>query len=732
MTATAVILPPGETLAGFRIREAIGIGGMAVVYRADQVSLGREVALKVLSPELGRDEVFSERFRREGMHVARLDHPNIIPIYDAGRDKGRLFLAMRLVEGMTLAERMRAEPLSAEETVHILRPIADGLDAAHATGLVHRDIKPQNILITERGHPYLTDFGVAKRVESAGLTETGGFVGSFHYAAPEQVLGTPPSPATDVYALTAVLYQCLTGTVPYSSYTDAGVLFAHVNQPPPHVPLPEARELNSVIEEGMAKDAADRYPSASELITAIERSLEGLPPARLRRRPSFPSAPDTPCEGGTVALPAIGVDSSSNIGTAPPLPPLTTADVEGSQSGLRDHGSTHKGRLRMVAGAAGLAVVGGAIVGLLLTGGGPAAAASRVARSGALSINYRLPWTRTRGAFGAFAVSPTRGTGAQAPIQLASGGVTLAAGSVGHSAVIPGGPPPALVARFGHPTLNTTTQLANGASAATYRWNSAAGRSLETWVIPTARGDLAIICSAPARMTAQLRSCAGFAMRARVSGAAVLPVGPVLALARSLKRALGGVAAGRRTLTGAHHGRVAVTATAIAREDARAATTLNKLDVPVRYAPVVSGLAAAFNAEARALTNLAHAADTNDRRKYVLASEAVEAASRNVAAASRRVATARLLTLSLPALTVPRLPAAHQTIATPASTSGTPSTTTTAASSVTTPTQSSTPSSAPSGTGSSHPTQSHSTQSSKQKTSSTQSPSTTGSSGPLH
>ncbi len=712
MTATAVVLPPGEVLGGFRVREAIGIGGMAVVYRAEQLSLDREVALKVLSPELGRDEVFSERFRREGMHVARLDHPNIIPIYDAGRDKGRLFLAMRLIDGMTLAERIRVEPLSAEETLRMLAPIADGLDAAHATGLVHRDIKPQNILITERGHPYLTDFGVAKRVESTGLTETGGFVGSFHYAAPEQVLGMPTSPATDVYALTAVLYQCLTGTVPYSSYTDAGVLFAHVNQPPPQVPLPEAHELNSVIEHGMAKDVADRYPSASELITATERSLDGLPPARLHRRPTFQSAPDTPYEDGTVALPEIGDDSSSNIGTARPLPPLTTPDVEPSESAGPDAGGTHRNRRRMVAGAAGLAIVGGAIAALLLSNG--AAAASHVAHSGALSISYRSPWTRTRGAFAALAVSPTRRNAGQGPIQLVSGGATLAAGSVANSAVVPGGPPPALVARFGHPAVHTTAQLANGASAATYRWNSAAGRSLETWVIPTARGDLAIICAAPAEMTAELRSCAEIATRAGVSGGAVLPV----ALVHSLERAVGGATARRRTLQVSGQ-RLAATATAIAREDTRAATSLKRLNVPPRYARMVFGLAAAFNAEARALTNLAHVANTTDRRKYVLASEAVEAASRKVAAASRRVATARLLTLSLAALTVPRAPAAHQTTATSGSTNGAPSasTTTTAASSVTTPTQSNTPSSPSSATGS--------TQSSHTSTGSTQHGSTT-------
>ena len=221
-------------------------------------------------------------------------------------------------------------------------------------------------------------------------------------------------------------------------------------------------------------------------------------------------------------------------------------------------------------------------------------------------------------------------------------------------------------------------------------------------------------------------------MRARVSGDPGLAGGAGLALARSVQRIVGGAAARRRTLAGAHHGRVAVTATAIAREDTRVATTLNKLEVPARYAPVVSALAAAFTAEAGALTNLAHAADTNDRRKYVLASEAVEAASRNVAAASRRVATARLLTLSLPALTAPRLPAAPKATATLGSTNSTSTTTTTAASSVTTPTQSYTPSSSPSGTGSTHPTHSHTTTTSTQQISSTPPPPPTTTTGPFH
>ena len=657
MTATAVILPSGEALGGYRIREAIGVGGMAIVYRAEQLSLNREVALKVLSLELGKDEVFSERFRREGMHVARLDHPNVIPIYDAGEDKGRLFLAMRLVEGMTLAERMRAEPLSAEETLHILGPIAGGLDAAHATGLVHRDVKPQNILLTERGHPYLTDFGVAKRVESAGLTATGGFVGSFHYAAPEQVLGKPTSPATDIYALAAVLYQCLTGAVPYARYTDAGVLFAHVNEPPPRLPLTEAREFNGVIERGMAKDPVDRYASAGNLILAAERSLRDLPPASARRRPTFLSSSPA-AEDGTIEEPRNGgVGASSDTPATlrderrriPPAPELTEPEVERKRSVF--------GTRRMVTLAAGLAILGGAIAAVLLVGGGPAAASSRVAHSGALAINYRSPWAKTRAAFGAFAVVPTGRTDAPAPIELGSDGSTLAAGSLIDSAAVPGGPPPALVTRFGRPA-RAVSHLANGSSVALYRWNGVDGRSIATWVIPTVRGDLAIICSAPVATTAGMPACAGMAVRAHLSGVPLLSVGPDVGLARPVQRIVGAAAASRRTLAAAHRGGAAARATAIARADTRAAAMLRKLNVPPRYKSMLSRFAAAFDAEARALTALAHA---HGRRGYAIASVGVGSASRDVAAMSRQAASAGLLASGLPGLNAPRLPAASTT-----------------------------------------------------------------------
>jgi serine/threonine protein kinase len=691
MTATAVILPPGETLGGYRIRDAIGVGGMAVVYRAEQLSLNREVALKVLSLDLGRDEVFSERFRREGMHVANLDHPNVIPIYDAGEDKGRLFLAMRLVEGMTLAERMRAEPLSADETLQILGPIADGLDAAHASGLVHRDVKPHNILLTQRGHPYLTDFGVAKRVETAGLTATGGFVGSFHYAAPEQVLGTPTSPATDIYALTAVLYQCLTGAVPYARYTDAGVLFAHVNEPPPRLPLTEAREFNRVVERGMAKAPVDRYASAGDLILAVRRCVHDLPSAFARRRPTFFSTSPTGPEDGTVQEhPSSGAgtspDTPATLGDErrriPPAPEPTGPETDRERPVF--------GTRRMVTLAAGLAVLAGAIAGALLIGGGPAAASSRVAHSGALAINYRPPWARTRAAFGAFAVAPSGRTRAPAPIELDSDGATLAAGSLVDSAAIPGGPPFALVTHFGRPTRETS-HLASGSSAAVYRWNAVNGRTIAAWIIPTVRGDLAIICSAPVAMTTAIQACAGMATRARVSRVPLLAVGPDVGLARSVRRIVGSADTSRRTLAAAHHGRPATTAAAIARADTRAAALLRKLDVPARYEPMLSRFAAALDAEARAFTALGHA---RGRRVYAIASGGADSASRDVASISRQAASAGLLVSGLPALSVPRLRAGSTS---PSGSPSTSSASTPLAPSVTTTAQPSSPPASTSG-----------------------------------
>ena len=290
------MLGRGDMIAGYRIDDMIGVGGMAVVYRAEQVSLGRRVALKVLSEQLNRDEAFRERFRREGRHAAALHHPNVVTIFDSGDADGRLFIAMLLVEGSTLAARMALGNLRADETISLLTPIGGALDAAHALGLVHRDVKPQNVLLDTTGHPYLADFGIAKAsAGTVGLTGTGDFVGTINYSAPEQIRGEGSTSAVDIYALTAMLYQCLTGAVPFPRDTDASVMYAHLTDPPPALEeaSPAAVTLNRIVARGMAKDPTARYPLASEVMTEAAELVSCLDSGARALRPIFPTTVGT-------------------------------------------------------------------------------------------------------------------------------------------------------------------------------------------------------------------------------------------------------------------------------------------------------------------------------------------------------------------------------------------------------------------------------------------------------
>jgi serine/threonine kinase PknH len=290
------MLVRGDILGNYEIDDLIGMGGMAMVYRARQRSLGgRQVALKVLGPERIDDESFRERFRREGEHAARLDHPHIVPVYDAGEADGRLYLAMRLIEGETLAERLARGALTPAYTIALLRPLADALDLAHSEQVVHRDVKPQNILLDTRGRPYLADFGIAKSASNLSLTHTGVFVGSIHYASPEQVIGDEPAGSSDVYALTAVLYQCLSGQVPFPYDTSVRVLGAHISHPPPTFSQPALRGVDPVIARGMAKTPEERYPTATALVDAAAQALGPLTDTRdARRAATRPSPAATP------------------------------------------------------------------------------------------------------------------------------------------------------------------------------------------------------------------------------------------------------------------------------------------------------------------------------------------------------------------------------------------------------------------------------------------------------
>jgi serine/threonine-protein kinase len=276
-------LESGTIVGGYRIERPLGRGGMGAVYVAVHERLGRSVALKVLPPELAADPGFRARFLRECEAVARLEHPHIVPIYDAGESAdGMLYLAMRLVPGGDLKALIATYGhLTPEHTLMIVEQIAAALDAAHLAGVVHRDVKPANILLDDSGrHAYLADFGLAKSLAGEGLTRTGSFLGSVDYCAPEQINGRPLDGRADVYALGGVLYHCLVGQPPYVRATEAAVVTAHVTDPPPALArvrpdLPHA--LDGVIVTAMAKHPEVRYDTAGELARAVREAVFGAP-----------------------------------------------------------------------------------------------------------------------------------------------------------------------------------------------------------------------------------------------------------------------------------------------------------------------------------------------------------------------------------------------------------------------------------------------------------------------
>jgi serine/threonine-protein kinase len=307
----------GSIVAGYRIESVAGQGGMGVVYRATQLGLGRPVALKLIATELAHDVSFRQRFQRESQIAASIDHPNVIPVYEAGESDGSLFLAMRYVDGTDLGALVGREGrLAPERATRIVAQIAAALDAAHRRALVHRDVKPANVLLAaEDEHVYLTDFGLTKRTTSAAaLTRTGMFVGTLDYCAPEQIRGEPADGRADVYALGCVLFRCLTGEAPYERDSDVAKMYAHLNDPIPTVTalapdVPAA--FDGVLAKVLAKEPDDRYSTAGEFAQAALTALAGGPlPA-----PAPVAAPPPPPVSVAAPVPA------STAPTAPPPPP---------------------------------------------------------------------------------------------------------------------------------------------------------------------------------------------------------------------------------------------------------------------------------------------------------------------------------------------------------------------------------------------------------------------------
>ena len=278
-------LVPGSIFAGCRVEGVAGRGGMGVVFRATQLALQRPVALKAIAPDLAADTEYRERFQRESHLAALIDHPNVIPVYEAGELDGTLYLIMRWIEGTDLRDLIKTSGrVSSRRAIKLLRPVASALAAAHRHGLVHRDVKPANVLIArgydeDEDHIYLTDFGIARRAGAKSLTGTGTFVGTIDYMAPERIEGRKGDAACDIYSFGCMLFEALTGQVPFDRPTDISKIFAHINDP-----IPSARDevdavpelLDEIIATSMAKRPEDRFGSAGELTAALGRALQEL------------------------------------------------------------------------------------------------------------------------------------------------------------------------------------------------------------------------------------------------------------------------------------------------------------------------------------------------------------------------------------------------------------------------------------------------------------------------
>src|SRR5215212_6890500 len=275
----------GTRFGPYELKSLIGVGGMGEVYRAYDTVRERTVAVKLLRPEMAADHSFQERFRRESRVAARLQEPHVIPVHDFGDIDGVLYIDMRLVEGASLKDVLRSNgPLEPKRAASILTQVGAALDAAHADGLVHRDIKPENVLLTPDGFAYLVDFGIAHGGGDPSMTTTGLIIGSCAYMSAERFSGGQVGPSADVYSLTCLLYECLTGRPPFETGDLRQLMTAHMFSPPPRPSIMRRginRAFDDVIARGMAKKPEERFATAGELAKAATAAASGgpVPPA---------------------------------------------------------------------------------------------------------------------------------------------------------------------------------------------------------------------------------------------------------------------------------------------------------------------------------------------------------------------------------------------------------------------------------------------------------------------
>jgi Protein kinase domain len=555
------LLATGTIVAGYRVDSVLGEGGMAVVYRATQLSLNRVVALKLLAPELGEDEGFRERFRREGQLQASLDHLHIVPVYEAGPSEHGLFLAMRLIVGSTLKELIQHGELEPRRSLRLLAQAAQALDAAHEAGLIHRDVKPQNILIGAGDHVYLADFGLIKAPDEDRLTGTGQFMGTIDYVAPEQIQGEPATAASDCYSLTAVLFECLTNEVPFPRPSEVATLHAQITAPPPRVTerrpeLPAA--LDEVIASGMAKDPAQRPASAAELMRAAARAFAtGAPPSAQPTEPT-PTLQETrrspPPAAGTERAdttrgygiqPAAAV-SEGPAATEPTVLTRPAGDVaaEGpgragaippAQARRAGLGATGVGLLAVLAVAA-------AAAGFVLGHGGGSSGATKLpnfATAGHLQLRYPAGWQVST------ASSPVPGMAFSDPVT-----ITADRGASGVTAgEVPAGGGATLLAPGFRSRVEGALperQAISLGGLQSYRFDGVTVRglagTLTVYAVPTSDGVATIAChqstAAPAGFTDQ---CARVAATLRLVDTSAYPLGPSSAYAKLLTETFAGL-----------------------------------------------------------------------------------------------------------------------------------------------------------------------------------------------
>ncbi len=374
--AQGIELSDGDEFAGYRIERRLGRGGMGILYLAIEPGLERRVALKLIAPEAAADEVFARRFAEESKIAASIEHPNVVPIYAAGEEGGVPFIAMRYVAGADLAKRLvREGRLSPDTAVDLIARVANGLDAIHAAGLVHRDVKPANVLLSGGEgieHAYITDFGVARNVATeSGLTQTGRFVGTLDYVAPEQISGGSVDARVDVYALGCLLFKLLTGEVPFPKDGEAARLYAHLHDPPPAPSLyvPEvSMALDDVVIRAMSKTPDDRYPSAGDLGRAGQAALRG-------ERPAVPERTVATGAAATRTTETLAAEAEETRASSPP--------TESTRSAIKPA----RNRRLALFGVVAAAVIAIATVAAIAGGGGGGDGDTSPAGSGKTAVN---------------------------------------------------------------------------------------------------------------------------------------------------------------------------------------------------------------------------------------------------------------------------------------------------------------------------------------------------------